>query len=129
MLQKESKILTADNAGARLVKCIHVANNKKYGIIGDLLNVVIKRFKVQKKLVKKKIYYGLIILLKTTTYRKSGMFIKSDFNRLVLLNKDNLKFLGTRLYTPAYKELRFFTVGKKKLLRFEKVVSICKKLI
>jgi len=57
MLQKESKLIIADNAGARLVKCIHVANKKKYGTIGDILNVVIKKFRVQKKLIKKNLLW------------------------------------------------------------------------
>jgi large subunit ribosomal protein L14 len=129
VLQKESKIITADNTGAKVFKCIHVANKKKYGSIGDLLNVVIKQFKINKGLQKKTIYYGLIIILKVPIYRHSGVYLKSDSNRIVVLNKETLKFLGTRIQSPLYKEMYSFYKGKKKLLRFEKIVSLAKKII
>ena len=129
MLQKETKILSSDNTGVGLLQCIHVQNKKKYGTIGDILNVVVKKFKVQKNLVKKQIYCGLIICLKSIVYRLNGIYVKSDQNRVLLLNRESLQFLGTRIYTPVYKEIRQFTVGKKKLLRYEKIVSLTKKFI
>jgi ribosomal protein L14 len=68
-----------------------------------LLAVIIQKFKLKKKLIKKKIYYGLIISTKTPTYRKDGIILKSSFNRVVLLSAENLQFLGTRIYGPIYK--------------------------
>jgi ribosomal protein L14 len=129
MLQKETKILTLDNSGVHSLKCIHVNSNKKYGFVGDLLSVVIKKFKIKKKLFKKQIYFGLIICSKINTYRLDGMFIKSDFNRILVLNKESNSFLGTRLYGPIYKEIRQDVYGKKRLLKYEKIVSLSKKII
>ena len=91
MLQKETKLRPVDNSGVRWVKCIRVlGKQKKYGFVGDLLLVLIQSFKKKKKLVKKKIYYGLIISTKAILYRIDGTFIKSDYNRIVLLARENL---------------------------------------
>ena len=128
MLQKETKIINSDNTGVKLLKCINVRGNKKYGMIGDLLNVVVNKFRMKKKLLKKQIYYGLVISTVIQSYRLDGIFIKSDFNRILVLSKDK-QFLGTRIYGPIYKEIRYLVDGKKKLVRYEKIVSLAKKTI
>jgi len=128
MLQKETKIKNSDNTGVKLLKCINIKGNKKYGLVGDLLSIVVNKFKMKKKLFKKHIYYGLIISTANFYYRKDGVFIKSDINRILVLNKDKV-FLGTRIYGPIYKEIRRLVDGKKKLVRYEKVVSLAKKTI
>jgi ribosomal protein L14 len=128
MLQKESKLTTADNTGVHHVKCIHVPK-RKYAFVGDLIDVVVKKFNLEKTVVKKQIYYGLILTVKFRIYRQSGIFIKANFNKLVLLNKETKKFLGTSINAPAFKEILIFTKGKKKVLRFEKVVSCISKLV
>lgn len=115
MLQKESKLRPCDNAGVRWVKCVRViGKSKSFGYVGELLAVVIQKFKLKKKLVKKKIYYGLVISMKTPLYRKDGIIIRSDLNRMVLLSSENLQFLGTRIYGPIYKEIVNITDKKKK---------------
>ena len=49
MLQKETKITSSDNTGVKLLKCIHISSNKKYGYIGDLINLVVNKFRSKKK--------------------------------------------------------------------------------
>jgi len=129
MLQKETKITSSDNTGVRLLKCIHINGNKKYGIVGDLINIVVNKFKSKKKLIKKQIYYGLIITTKQAIYRSEGIFLKVDYNKVLVLNKATRQFLGTRIYGPVCKEVRQIKDGKKKLLRYEKVVALTKKII
>lgn len=131
MLQKETKLRPYDNAGIRLVKCIRViGKNRKFGYVGDLLAVVIQKFKLKKKLKKKKIYYGLIISMKVPLCRKDGIIIKSFYNRIVLLAPENLKFLGTRIYGPIYKEIINITdKKKKKTQKYGKVVSYARGII
>lgn len=129
MLQKESKITSSDNTGVRLLKCIHINGNKKYGNIGDLINIVVNKFKSKKKLIKKQIYYGLIITTKQNTYRGEGIYLKADCNKVLVLNKETKQFIGTRIYGPVYKEIRQLKDGKKRLLRYEKIVALTKKII
>jgi large subunit ribosomal protein L14 len=131
MLQKETKLRPYDNAGIRSVKCIRVlGKSRTFGFVGDLLAVVIQKFKAKKKLKRKKIYYGLVISMKVRLYRKDGIIIKSDYNRVVLLAPENLKFLGTRIYGPIYKEIVNITdKKKKKTQKYAKVVSYARGII
>lgn len=130
MLQKETKVKTADNTGVAVLKCIHIKKKKKkIGFIGDLIYLIIKKIKREKNLKKKKIYFGLIINTKIQTYRKNGIFLKSDKNQVLLLNKENNQFLGTRLYSPVFKEIRLLVDGKKRIMRYEKIVSLAKSFI
>ena len=55
--EEETKIINADNTGVKLLKCINIKGNKKYGLIGDLLSIVVNKFRMKKKLLKKHIYY------------------------------------------------------------------------
>jgi large subunit ribosomal protein L14 len=131
MLQKETKLRPYDNAGIRLVKCIRVlGKSRNFGFVGDLVAVVIQKFKVKKKLKKKKIYYGLVISMKVPLCRKDGIIIKSAYNRIVLLASENLKFLGTRIYGPIYKEIVNITDKKKKSTqKYAKVVSYARGIV
>jgi large subunit ribosomal protein L14 len=129
MLQKESKFINSDNTGARLLKCINIKGTKKYGSVGDLIGVIVRKFRAKKKLIKKHVYYGLVIMTKYRIYRLEGIYIKSDNNRVLILNRINKQFLGTRIYGPVCKEIRELRDGKKKLLRYEKIVSLTKQII
>lgn len=131
MLQEKTKLRSFDNSGARWVKCIRViGKKKKFGFIGDLLAVIVQSFKFKKKLIKKKIYYGLIVSMKSRLFRKNGLIIKSDSNRIVLLAKENLQFLGTRIYGPIYKEIVMITDKKKRRTQcYAKVIAYARGLI
>jgi ribosomal protein L14 len=62
--------------------------------------------------------------MKSFLYRADGTYIRSDYNRIVMLARESLKFLGTRIYGPIYKEIRSITDKKKKQTqKYPKVVS------
>lgn len=105
MVYKETVLLVIDNSGARKAKCIGILN-KGIGILGSLINVVLRKFFNLKKKVKKKIMYmSIIIGIKYWILRKSGYLLRFDTNRCIILGL-GLKFLGTRVYGPISYEFR-----------------------
>ena len=125
------KLKPVDNSGVKLVRCIRIiSKTKKYGLVGDLLGVVIRKFRLKKKLLKKTIYYGLIISTRYPVFRLDGIRITSDLNRIVLLSIKSQN-LGSRLIGPVYKEIRnkFIGKGRHRRWRYSKVVSYAKKII
>jgi len=108
MISVESKIKVVDNSGAKLAKCIKILalGVKKFGYIGDLLLVSIKKKSHTKKIKKKVIYYGLIVMVNRHISRKDGTYVKFNENRILLFSNTH-KFLGTRIYGPIMKELKF----------------------
>lgn len=130
MLFVGCKFTPVDNSGIKLVKCIKIiSKTKKFGLVGDLLGVVIKRFRQSKKLLKKTVYYGLVLSSKAPVLRKDGIRIVSE-NRIVLLST-KFKPLSSRIIGPIYKEVRNNFVGKGRFRRwrYDKVVSYAKKVI
>ena len=62
MVYKNTSLTIIDNCGARKAKCIHILDNRKYGKVGDLVLVVLRKFyNLQKKIKKGAIYLGIII--------------------------------------------------------------------
>jgi len=123
MIHSETKLLVADNSGARLVKCIRILN-KHVGLLGDLIKVTLRRFSKLKKLIKGKKYTALLLNIKKPKYRKNGYRLSFSKNR-ILLFAENDKFLGTRVYGPSIREL------KTKLLinRFRRIISHAQRVL
>jgi len=133
MIFSGTKLKVADNSGAKLVKCIKVLGLglKKSGFIGDLLLVTIK--KVGKKRIKKKIiYHGLLVMVKQQVIRKDGSIVKFAQNRVLLFSIDETKnkFLGTRLYGGIMKELKFqIYKNKKEKQKYFKIISYANSIL
>lgn len=130
MLCIESKIKVADNSGAKNIKIIKALGSSEKKNIGlnDIVIVVVQNLVINKKVQKKKIYYGLILSTKYKNFRKDGSFIKFDFNRIILFSLLH-KFLGTRLYGPICKELKRYLLVKGQKERFQKIISHAKAIL
>lgn len=116
-----TKLKNGDNTDVRKVRCIKILGNskKKKAGLGEIVRVAIYQRKYKKEIIKKKVYFNLIINLKKKTRRKNGIFLAFDQNRSLNLS-EQLKFLGTRVYGPICKELRN---TKQKKLQYKKIIS------
>jgi ribosomal protein L14 len=130
MLFKGSKINVVDNSSIVTAKIITVIKNKFIGKIGMLINIVACKIKKKKKIIKKKLYFGLILTTKFIIKRSNGFFLKFDFNSLLVLNI-NFELYGTRiLYRLSSYELKNFYVGKNNhKFQYEKILILLKKII
>lgn len=127
MIQKETILKISDNSGGRLAKCIQVYD-KRFGNIGDIVLLSIRKIKNKKKLSKLKVkvenhilFKGLIIQTKKGITRNDGFKISFNKNSIVLLTRANLKLIGTRVLCPVVKELRNN--------KFMKILTISSKLL
>lgn len=107
MIQMQSKLLVADNSGAKKVMCIKVlgGSKKKFANIGDLIKVSIKDVIPNGKVKKGEVLDAVIVRTKKGISRKDGSFIKFDNNAVVLLNNKGQP-IGTRIFGPLTRELR-----------------------
>jgi large subunit ribosomal protein L14 len=124
MIKKESIVYSADNSGAKFLKCIDVLNKRNsVAVIGDTILVSVKHFIHRKRLKKKTIYFGLLVTARKYTYRIDGSIIKFCTNRVLVFSKQ-FKFLGTRIYGGISKDIRIKlnsgVIDKKK---YQKVLS------
>ena len=103
MLSLETILKVADNSGIHLVKCLKFLNgfarNSK-GTVGNLVVVSLFHFRGYIKKSTRKVFLGVIVTIKIWVRRKTGVYIRSNQNRVVLLeNKE--KMLGKAIKGPV----------------------------
>lgn len=107
MIQKESRLLVADNSGAKEVLCISVlgGTRKHYATIGDIIVVTVKHSIPSGNIKKGTVTKAVVVRTKKETRRADGSYIRFDDNAVVLLNAGG-EMIGTRIFGPVARELR-----------------------
>ena len=107
MVQQESRLIVADNSGAKSVLCIRVlgGTKRRYASLGDKIVVTIKDAipsgNVKRGIVSK----AVVVRTKKEVRRKDGSYIRFDDNACVLLNNTG-EIRGSRIFGPIARELR-----------------------
>ena len=107
MIQQESRLLVADNSGAKEVLCIRVlgGTRRRYAGIGDKIVVTIKTAMPGGDAKKGTVSKAVIVRTKKEVRRSDGSYIRFDDNACVLLNNQG-ELRGTRIFGPVARELR-----------------------
>ena len=108
MIGVGTRLKVADNSGAKDVQCIRVlgGSKKRYGSIGDLLVVSVKEASPGSSIKKGSVARALIVRITKEKRRDDGTYIRFDDNAAVIVN-NNLEPVGTRVFGPVARELRF----------------------
>ena len=107
MIQEETRLIIADNSGARRAKCIRVlgGTGRRYATLGDIIVVAIKDALPGGNVKKGDVAKAVIVRTKKEVRRKDGSYIRFDDNACVLLNPTG-EMRGTRVFGPVARELR-----------------------
>ena len=107
MIQQESRLLVADNSGAKEVLCIRVlgGTGKRYARIGDKIVVTVKSAIPSGEVKKGTVTKAVVVRTKKELRRADGSYIRFDDNACVLLNNQG-EIRGTRIFGPVARELR-----------------------
>ena len=107
MIQQESRLSVADNAGAKEVLVIRVlgGTKKRYASIGDKVVVTVKSALSSSNMKKGTVSKAVIVRTRKEIRRKDGSYIRFEDNAAVLLN-NNDEPRGTRIFGPVARELR-----------------------
>jgi large subunit ribosomal protein L14 len=108
MIQQESKIIAADNSGARSLKCIRVlgGSGRRYARVGDVIVASVKTANPAGAVKRKSVVKAVVVRTRNPILRTDGSTIKFDDNAVVLLAEDNKTPRGTRIFGPVPRELR-----------------------
>ena|SRR5664279_1282665 len=107
MIQQESRLIVADNSGAKTVLCIRVlgGTGRRYASIGDKIVVTVKSALPSGEIKKGTVTKAVVVRTRKEIQRPDGSFIRFDDNAVVLLNNvDEMR--GTRIFGPVARELR-----------------------
>ena len=88
MIQQESRLVVADNSGAKEALCIRVlgGTRKRYATVGDVIVVAIKSVIPSSDVKKGAVSKAIIVRTKKEIRRPDGSYIRFDDNACVLLN-------------------------------------------
>lgn len=106
MIQKESRVVIADNSGAKEALCIRVlGSTRRYASVGDKIVVTVKKAIPTGGIKEHTVCKAVVVRTKKEIARADGSYIRFDDNAAVLLNEtDELR--GTRIFGPVARELR-----------------------
>ena len=107
MIQQESRLVVADNSGAKEALCIRVlgGTRKRYATVGDVIVVAIKSVIPSSDVKKGAVSKAIIVRTKKEIRRPDGSYIRFDDNACVLLNAGG-DISGSRIFGPVARELR-----------------------
>jgi large subunit ribosomal protein L14 len=108
MIQNESRLVVADNTGARELLVIRVlgGSRRKYGGVGDIVVATVKLASTDGSVKKSEVVKAVIVRTAKEYRRSDGSYIKFDDNAAVLLADDLQNPRGTRVFGPVARELR-----------------------
>lgn len=122
MFQNESRLLVADNSGAKellIIRCLG-GSNRKFSYVGDCVVATVKKADPHSDIKQGQIVMALIVTSKKRFQRLNGSFVSFSKNYAVLIKKEDKKLIGTRILVPILRE--FEEWGYKKLLSLTKEV-------
>ena len=107
MIQTQTKLIVADNTGAKSIMCIKVlgGTKKRYATLGDTVIITIKSAIPNGMVKKGQVVKAVIVRVKKERARKDGSYIRFDENAAVLVD-DSEEPIGTRIFGPVARELR-----------------------
>ena len=108
MIQQETRLVVADNTGAKELLVIQVVGgtHRRYGYVGDIVVGTVKSATPQASVKKSEIVKAVIVRTSKEYRRPDGSSISFDDNAAVILDSDGVSPRGTRIFGPVARELR-----------------------
>ena len=122
MIQMQTRLVVADNTGAKEVMCFKVlgGSRKRFARIGDVIVCSVKSVIAGSDFKKGAIVKAVIVRTKQPTRRKDGSYVRFDSNAAVLIDNDKNP-RGTRIFGAVARELRE--------RNFMKIVSLASEVV
>ncbi len=107
MVQSQTRLVVADNSGARVIQCIRVIGGsfRKTAGLGDIVVASVKEAVPGAGVKEHEVVRAVIVRTKHGAQRVDGSTIRFDDNAAVILN-EQLNPRGTRIFGPVARELR-----------------------
>jgi large subunit ribosomal protein L14 len=122
MIQMQTRLVVADNTGAKEVMCFKVlgGSRRRTAGLGDVVICSVKSVIPGSDVKKKAVVRAVIVRCKKSTRRPDGSYVRFDSNAVVLIdNEKNPR--GTRIFGAVARELRD--------RNFMKIVSLASEVV
>ena len=108
MIQTFTRLLVADNSGAKEVMCINIpgSSRRRYASIGDVIVCAVKVAVPLSQTKKGEVVRAVIVRVRKPFRRPDGTYVRFDDNAAVILTEKLNNPRGTRIFGPVARELR-----------------------
>lgn len=108
MIQEQTRLVVADNSGAKIVQCIRVpgGTGRRAAALGDVVTCTVKVAQPRGAVKKGDIVQAVIVRQRAALPRADGSHVRFDENAAVLLEKGTRDPIGTRIFGPIAREIR-----------------------
>jgi large subunit ribosomal protein L14 len=122
MIQGFTRLVVADNTGAKEIMCIKVlgGSKRRYASVGDVIVASVKKATPTAKVKKGKVVKAVVVRVAKEIHRENGSLIRFDDNAAVILD-DKREPIGTRIFGPVAREVRY--------AGFMKIVSLAPEVV
>jgi len=122
VIQQESRLVVADNSGAKEILCIKVlgGSKRRFASVGDIIVAAVKKAQPDGNVKKSEVVKAVIVRTVSPINRKDGTTVRFDDNAAVIINNQNLP-KGTRIFGPIARELRDKS--------FSKIISLAPEVV
>lgn len=122
MIQERSILKSADNSGAKIIRCFRVlgGTRRRYARIGDIIVASVQIAEPRKTVKKKEIVKAVIVRQSHPFRRADGSYVRFDENAAVLIDAKK-EPRATRIFGPVPREL--------KAKGFEKIVTMAEDIV
>ena len=123
MIQESTRLVIADNSGAKTAQCIRVlgGTRRRYARVGDVIVASVKSAIPNGNIKKGQVVRCVVVRARKEVGRKDGTYIRFSDNAAVILGEETQDPIGTRIFGPVARELR----DKK----FMKIVSLAPEVL
>ena len=106
MIQAQTKLVAADNSGAKMIQCFKLlgGTRRHFAQIGDIIVASVKTAEPRGIVKKGEKVRAVIVRQRKEFRRRDGSYIRFDENAAVIVDGKEPK--GTRIFGPIAREIR-----------------------
>ncbi|KAI4453672.1 60s ribosomal protein l11-related [Holotrichia oblita] len=115
MIQPQTRLVVADNTGAKEIMCIKLLGGsfRRSGHVGDIIVASVKSATPNGSAKKGEVVKAVIVRTAKEFKREDGTHIRFDDNAAVIIDPKTLNPKGSRIFGPVARELRVKKFGVK----------------
>ena len=108
MIQTYSRLVVADNTGAKEIMCINIpgSSRRRYAHVGDVIVAAVKETIPASPVKKGEVVRAVIVRTAKPLRRPDGSYVRFDDNAAVIITEKQNTPRGTRIFGPVARELR-----------------------
>jgi large subunit ribosomal protein L14 len=107
MIQMRSRLVVADNTGAKMAKMIGVLGKRtRFAYVGDIITCNVREASPTGSVKKGDVVTAVVVRTRQPVRRADGSYLRFDHNAVVIIEKKDQNPKGTRIFGPVARELR-----------------------